>query len=128
VGNCPTAGTVAIGANNDCGDDFMQDWLAAGTYTLLLSDANYVPYAVNPGPPVSSLLSDGFADLTDGVFQTCDIDGSCITPNGNYAVDIIAPDGSTVSPVPEPSAIALLGTMLFGLGALYGGGRLLRSH
>jgi hypothetical protein len=131
VGNCPSAGTVAIGTNNDCGDDFMQDWLAAGTYTLLLSDANYVPYAVNPGPPDYSLLSDGFADLTDGVFQTCDFSTnppSCITPNGNYALDIIAPDGSTVSAVPEPSAIALLGTMLLGLGALYAGGRLPRSR
>src|ERR1022692_1765543 len=46
VGNCPPAGTVAIGVNQDCGDDKMQIALLAGTYTLLLSDANYIPNAI----------------------------------------------------------------------------------
>jgi hypothetical protein len=46
VGNCPPAGTVAIGSDNDCGDDFMQVVLAAGTYTLPLTDANYIPNAI----------------------------------------------------------------------------------
>jgi hypothetical protein len=88
VGNCPPAGVVAIGSNNDCGDDSMQITLAAGTYTLLLSDANYIPVAIND----NGALSEGFTDLTAGVFQTCDpTANACITPNGNYAVDITSP-------------------------------------
>jgi hypothetical protein len=88
VGNCPPAGVVAIGFNNDCGDDWMQVTLAAGTYTLLLSDANYIPAAIND----NGSLSEGFTDLTAGVFQTCDpAADACITPNGNYAVDITSP-------------------------------------
>jgi hypothetical protein len=62
VGNCPPAGTVAIGVNQDCGDDFMQELLLAGTYTLVLSDANYIPNALFD----NGTLSEGFADLTAG--------------------------------------------------------------
>jgi hypothetical protein len=132
TGNCPPAGTVTIGTgtgNVVCGDDALTlSGVPAGTYTLVLSDANYVPYAVNPGPPVSSLLSDGFGDLTGGVFQTCNItsDGTfCITPGGNFAVDIVEQSGSDLtgisadivhySAVPEPAAGALT---LLGLAAL----------
>ena len=75
VGNCPPAGLVTIGTGSGssiCGDDrLVVDGVAPGIYTLVLSDANYVPFSVNPGPPASTLLSDGFADLTGGVFQTC---------------------------------------------------------
>ena len=46
VGNCSPAGTVAIRLDNDCGADFMQVVLAAGTYTLPLTDANYIPNAI----------------------------------------------------------------------------------
>jgi hypothetical protein len=88
VGNCPSAGLVAIGSNNDCGDDSMQITLAAGSYTLLLSDANYIPAALND----NGSISEGFTDLTAGVFQTCDpVADACITPNSNYAVDITSP-------------------------------------
>lgn len=115
VGNCPPARTVAIGINNDCGDDYMQYGLSAGAYTLVVSDANYQPNAVlNSG----GTLSDGFSDVfaTGGVFQTCDTDGSCINPNGNYAVDIVS-TGSDLAAVPEPAALPLLG---IGLAALAG--------
>jgi len=103
VGNCPPAGTVAIGTNNDCGDDFMQAALGAGTYTLVLTDANYIPNAIYD----NGALSEGFVDFTGGVFQTCDTDGSCITPNGNYAVDILSAKSDLTS-TPEPSALPLL--------------------
>jgi len=84
-----------------------------GTYTLVVSDANYQPYAVlNSG----GTLSDGFNNFTGGVFQTCDMDGSCINPNGNYAVDIVS-TGSDLAAVPEPAALPLLG---IGLAALAG--------
>jgi hypothetical protein len=105
VGNCPAAGTVAIGTANDCGDVFMQAALAAGTYTLVLTDANYIPAAIFD----NGALSEGFLDLTAGVFQTCDSNSNaCITPNGNYAVDIVTaqPDLQTV--IPEPSTLPLL--------------------
>jgi PEP-CTERM motif len=105
VGNCPAAGTVAIGTNNDCGDVFMQVTLNAGTYTLVLSDANYIPDAIFD----NGALSEGFVDLTDGIFQTCDSDSNaCITPNGNYAVDILSTQSLLPTAVPEPSSLPLL--------------------
>ena len=110
VGNCPPAGTIAIGSDNDCGDDFMQVALAAGTYTLVLTDANYIPNAVYD----NGALSEGFTDLTAGVFQTCDpVSNACIAPNGKYAVDIT----STSVFAPEPGALWL---MALGLAALCG--------
>ena len=110
VSNCGPAGLVNIGGDNVCGDVFMQTLLAAGTYTLVLTDANYVPYAVyDPTIP----LSGGFSDLTGGGFQTCNTDAvsnitSCITPNGNYAVDIVGLPSDLTSPIPEPSPLSLL--------------------
>ena len=115
VGNCFSAGTVAIGASNDCGDDEIQVALPPGTYTLLLTDAGYTPNAVYD----NGTLSEGFTDFTAGVFQTCDTDGSCISPNGNFAVDIV-PSQADLTPLtssPEPAAGYLLG---LGLAALSG--------
>src|ERR1700677_2572024 len=114
VGNCPPAGTVAIGANNDCGDDFMQVGLSAGIYTLLLTDANYLPNAIFD----NGALSEGFTDFSAGVFQTCDpVANACISPNGNYAVDIVSTQAD-LSKVPEPSALSLLGIGIAGLAGL----------
>jgi hypothetical protein len=112
VGNCPGAGTVAIGSSNDCGDVFMQAALGAGTYTLVLTDANNIPAAIYDNGD----LSEGFVDLTAGVFQTCDsVSGDCITPNGNWAVDIVSAQSSFATVVPEPSTLSLLcvGMLLF---------------
>lgn len=109
VGNCGPAGLVNIGGDNVCGDDLMQTALAAGTYTLLLTDANYVPFAVYD----NGALGEGFSDLTGGNFQTCNTDAvsnitSCINPNGNYAVDIVSAQSDLTTPVPEPSTLPLL--------------------
>jgi len=104
-GGTNAAGTVNIGGDNDCGDDFMQVALTAGTYTLVLTDANYIPSAVFD----NGALSEGFVDLTDGVFQTCDpAANACISPNGNYAVDIVTAQSDLGTPVPEPSTLPLL--------------------
>ena len=111
VGNCPPAGTVAIGVNSDCGDDYMQVGLLAGTYTLLLTEANYVPNAVYD----NGTLAEGFTDFTGGVFQTCDTDSSCITPNGNYAVDIVPATPTNLTISPEPSALFLFSVGLTAL-------------
>jgi hypothetical protein len=127
VANCPPAGTVTIGtgAGSDvCGDDFLYiPTLAAGAYTLVLTDANYIPLAVNPGPGGgSTLLSDGFTDFTGGVFQTCNttLDGTttCITPTSHFAMDIVAPNGK-LSNTPEPASLALLASGLLALAPLY---------
>jgi hypothetical protein len=134
VGNCPPAAMVTIGTGAGsavCGDAGLAlTAVPAGTYTLVLSDANYVPFAVNPGPPDSTLLSDGFADLTGGAFQTCNMtsDGTfCITPTGNFAVDIVEQSGSDLTgvradivhhsavPEPAPAALALIGLAALGI-------------
>jgi hypothetical protein len=109
---CPPAGLVKVGSvTGVCGDNHLTVTLAAGTYALLLSDANYAPFAVNPGPPASFLLSDGFSDLSGGVFQTCASLTDCNADTGNFAVDITGL--TTVSaPVPEPGAMTLLAGML----------------
>jgi len=105
MGNCPAAGTVAIGTDNDCGDVFMQVALDPGTYTLVLTDANYIPAAIFD----NGALSEGFIDFTAGAFQTCDSDSNaCITPNGNYALDILSTQSLLPTAIPEPSTLPLL--------------------
>jgi hypothetical protein len=102
---CPPAGLVTVGSvTGVCGDNKLTATLAAGTYTLLLTDANYVPFAVNPGPPLSSLLSDGFGDLSGGVFQTCASLVDCNTDSGKFAVDIT---GLGQTSAPEPGTLTL---------------------
>ena len=111
---CGPAEKVLIGAQLLCGDNTLTATLSPGMYTLFLSDANYVPFAVSPGPPVSSLLSDGFGDLTGGVFDTCNDSGACLDRNGNFAVDILGLPAPP-SQVPEPGTVSLL---VSGLAAL----------
>jgi hypothetical protein len=87
--------------------------LLPGIYTLVLSDANCLPFAVRPGPPSSSLLSDGFADLSAGVFQTCNSSGACLSDiNGNFAADIT---GVPLVATPEPRSLLLLAGVLAAL-------------
>jgi hypothetical protein len=92
---CPPAGTVWPDAL--CGDVNMQFSLAAGNYTVLLTDAEYIPAAMFEG--AGGQLGDGFFDLTPGVFQTCD-GNNCITPTANFALDITTPDANTGAPEP----------------------------
>ena len=97
---CPPAGLVTVGAvAGVCGDDTITASLSAGTYTLLLTDANFVPIPVNPG-------SSSPFDLTD---TTSDNYGSS-TGNGNFAVDI-----SDTLVTPEPTSVVLLGSAVAGL-------------
>jgi len=106
---CPPAGTVTIGSiPGQCGDVNLQfSGLTAGTYTVLLSDAAYLPSAVFED---SGVLGDGFVDLTGGVFQTCYDANDCNTDTANWALDITTSGSSSVpSPVPEPPSAELAG-------------------
>ncbi len=109
---CPPAGTVNIGGSV-CGDVTMQLSLLPGTYTLLLSDALYIPNAVFD----NGTLGEGFSDFTGGALQTCNTDSSgatsCATDTANWAFDITT-SGTTV-PAPEPGSLFLLAG---GLGAV----------
>jgi hypothetical protein len=126
--NCPPAATVNIGGGDVCGDVTMTLSLAAGTYTVLLTDALYYPAAVSE---TNGLLGDGFIDWTPqdaqgptGAFQTCNTVGAtttCITPTANWALDITTPDttgsGGSES-VPEPGGLWVCGTGLIVLGSV----------
>src|SRR6516225_5437175 len=63
---CPPAGTVSNFGGTNCGDVTMTfDSLVAGTYTVFLSDGQYIP---NAAVGAGSTFGDGFLDLTGGSF------------------------------------------------------------
>jgi hypothetical protein len=110
---CPPAGAPVIGGSPQCGDITMTlPSLAAGTYTVVLSDGEYQANAVFD----NGTLGEGFSDFTGGGFCNVDINGvGCPDPlGGAYAFDITGLPAAT-SPVPEPSPVALLGAILVGL-------------
>jgi hypothetical protein len=107
---CPPAGTVNIGGAV-CGDVTLSETLAAGTYTVLLTDGAYIPNAVFE---TNGTLGDGFSDFTGGAFQTCNTTGpdtKCITPSANWALDITTP-GTTTTAAPEPGGLCAIGLAL----------------
>lgn len=114
---CPPAGLVTIGTvPNQCGDITMSLSLAAGTYTIVLSDAAYVPWALYDASPGN--LSEGFSDLTGGYtpLQTCATSIDCNNDTSNWALDVTTPD--TTAPAtnaPEPGAMGIAGLGLLGL-------------
>lgn len=109
---CPPAGQVDI-RGSVCGDINMSLSLAAGTYTVLLTDADYFPVAADE---TDGLLGDSFFDFTGGVFQTCNgLD--CVTDSDNWALDITTPSG--VATVPEPAALPIAGIALLALAIVY---------
>jgi hypothetical protein len=102
---CPPAGAPIIGGSAQCGDITMTlPSLAAGTYTVVLSDGEYQANAVFD----NGALGEGFTDFTGGGFCNVDINGvGCPDPfGGAYAFDITGLPGAAV---PEP---ALGGTLL----------------
>jgi hypothetical protein len=116
---CPPAGLVTIGSvAGQCGDVRLQfNSLAAGTYTVVLSDADYVPNAVYE---TTGFLGDGFSDLTGGSlpFQTCFDASDCNTDSANWALDITTSGPSTATPEPSSFALAGLGFALVLAGSL----------
>jgi hypothetical protein len=119
---CPPAGKVMVGTiSGICGDNLLTAALGPGLYTLLLSDSNFQPLAVNPGLAGPFDLTDttsmnygsptnngAYFDFSGGAFQTCASSTDCNTDNGNFAVDILATSGPSPVPTPEPAGLALL--------------------
>jgi hypothetical protein len=109
---CPPAGTVNLGGAI-CGDITMSLSLAAGTYTIFLADAAYLPNAVFD----NGTLGEGFTDLTGGAFQTCNTDAfgntTCANDTGNWALDVTT--GRAITTTPEPSSMFLLAAGLAGV-------------
>jgi hypothetical protein len=101
---CPPANiNPGFGA---CGDVAMTfDDLAAGTYTVLLSDGQF--FAAGP------TLGDGAFDLTSGFCDNLVDPGPGPSCNGNWALDVTT---NSVT-APEPASLALLG---MGLAAFAG--------
>ncbi len=111
---CPPAGQPVIGGLPQCGDITMSVSLDPGTYTVVLSDGQYIANAVFD----DGTLGEGFSDLTGGAFCNLSINGvDCPNTSGAYALDITTP-GST-SAVPEPAGSALAVTVLFGMAWFY---------
>ncbi len=111
---CGPAGAPVIGGSTQCGDITMTlPSLAPGTYTVVLSDGQYISNAVFD----NGTLGGAFSDFTGGLFCNVDINGAaCPDPlGGAYAFDITGLPGAT-SPVPEPAfGGTLAGTALLGL-------------
>jgi hypothetical protein len=114
---CPPAGLINIGAiKNQCGDIELSLSLGTGTYTIILSDGAYIPYALFGG----GNLSDGFADLTGGFtpLQTCADEVNCNNDTNAWALDVTTP-GGTSAPEPGAMGIAGIGLLSMALAARY---------
>jgi hypothetical protein len=106
---CPPAGAPVIGGSAQCADIVMTLALAAGTYTVVIGDGEYIANAVFD----NGTLGEGFTDLTGGNFCNAAINGvDCPNASGAYALDITTAAGP--APAPEPSTMVLVSTLLTG--------------
>ncbi|MGB0036058.1 MAG: DVUA0089 family protein [Candidatus Acidiferrales bacterium] len=115
---CPSANTVSNFGGTTCGDVLMTlSGLTAGTYTIILTDGQYIANAIFD----NGTLGEGFTDLTGGVFCnladfTGGVETDCPNTSGAFALDITGlSTGSTTTVVPEPGTLLLLGSGLVGI-------------
>jgi hypothetical protein len=109
---CPPAGAPVIGGSAQCGDITMSVALGAGTYTVILTDGQYVPGAYYD----NGTLGEPFSDFTGGAFCNVVINGvDCPNTSGNYAFDITG----LPSAVPEPATGALVGAAAVSLALIF---------
>ena len=114
---CPPANSVSNFGGTTCGDVTMLfSLLAAGTYTVLLSDGQFIP---NAAIGAGTTLGDGFLDLTGGIFCnaadfTNGVETDCPNTSGAYALDVITAP-STIVTTAEPATLLLLATGLLGV-------------
>jgi len=106
---CPPAAALVIGGSPQCADIAMTlTSLPAGTYTVILTDGQYIPQAVYD----NGALGEGFNDFTGGTFCNVAINGvNCPNTSGAYAFDITGLPAS----VPEPAGAAFVGAVLLTL-------------
>lgn len=127
---CPPANTVSNFGGTTCGDVSLTfDNLAAGTYTVLLSDGQYIPCAaIDPDcstlgdgtvdPILGSVVSDFTGGYPGGQFcnlldDTNGVITDCPNTSGAYALDV------SVTAVPEPDSLLLAGTALLASAGLW---------